>query len=403
MAELDVVPIRSGRFRSHRFPGFRTRDLSTTTNISPVAEPPKRLAAANFTDLGGGGDGGGFDNSGPAGQGAAGTSSSGQSASAPEDISVEDVSSTLNSPGFRAATTALGLIGAIPNPISLGLGVARGAINGVSAVSTANAARNSFGLEDLSTSRSAGTFARGAIGFADNITDEAFNDEERSDIAGTHGTVGDVGAPGGLGDLSSAATDFGGFDFDLSDFSDASEAGTAGKGDEAGLGSAEAATDVGGLGGLGASNDGENIGDAEAGHDAGQADQSGLEGFSGDADNDAGEGGIDAGGRDAGGDGPGGDDGSGSGGMGGDDGNDGSGHDGDAGGDFRVGGFIKPDGDGKFEAVPVNAHEGEFVIRPEAVSQFGLAFLEKLNRGEIDPTLLGKSPARLRSPNPVAR
>lgn len=45
----------------------------------------------------------------------------------------------------------------------------------------------------------------------------------------------------------------------------------------------------------------------------------------------------------------------------------------------RDGKFLKPDGDGKFEPVPLIAHEGEFVIRPEAVAMLGVPFLEMLN------------------------
>jgi hypothetical protein len=49
------------------------------------------------------------------------------------------------------------------------------------------------------------------------------------------------------------------------------------------------------------------------------------------------------------------------------------------GGTYRKGGYIKPDRDKKLEARKVTAHEGEFVIRPEAVSDIGLELLRLLN------------------------
>jgi hypothetical protein len=49
------------------------------------------------------------------------------------------------------------------------------------------------------------------------------------------------------------------------------------------------------------------------------------------------------------------------------------------GGTYRKGGYIKPDGDRKLEARKVTAHEGEFVIRPEAVQDIGVELLRRLN------------------------
>ena len=49
------------------------------------------------------------------------------------------------------------------------------------------------------------------------------------------------------------------------------------------------------------------------------------------------------------------------------------------GGTYRKGGYIKPDRDKKLEARKVTAHEGEFVIRPEAVDEIGLELLRAMN------------------------
>ena len=59
---------------------------------------------------------------------------------------------------------------------------------------------------------------------------------------------------------------------------------------------------------------------------------------------------------------------------------DASGHDTDPGGDFRRGGYIPGDSDGVLEPRRIEAHETEYVIRPEAVEAIGLPALDRLNR-----------------------
>ena len=64
----------------------------------------------------------------------------------------------------------------------------------------------------------------------------------------------------------------------------------------------------------------------------------------------------------------------------GDSSDDASGHDTDPGGDFRRGGYIPGDSDGVLEPREIEAHETEYVIRPEAVEAIGLPALDRLNR-----------------------
>lgn len=59
-----------------------------------------------------------------------------------------------------------------------------------------------------------------------------------------------------------------------------------------------------------------------------------------------------------------------------------------AGGFYRKGGLIPNDGDGKLEAVPVIAHEDEFVMRPEAVKLYGADVMRALNKGLVKPETL---------------
>jgi hypothetical protein len=49
----------------------------------------------------------------------------------------------------------------------------------------------------------------------------------------------------------------------------------------------------------------------------------------------------------------------------------------------RKGGPTGDDRDGKFEAVPIVAHEGEYVHRPEAVKHYGVAFMKAINERKI--------------------
>lgn len=61
----------------------------------------------------------------------------------------------------------------------------------------------------------------------------------------------------------------------------------------------------------------------------------------------------------------------------------------ETGGIYRQGGYIPRDGDGRLEPVNITAHEGEYVIRPEAVDKIGLKNLEALNAGSM-PRVLAK-------------
>lgn len=46
---------------------------------------------------------------------------------------------------------------------------------------------------------------------------------------------------------------------------------------------------------------------------------------------------------------------------------------------YRTGGYVPHDGDSRMEPVRATLHEGEFVIRPEAVDKVGIKNLQKLN------------------------
>ena len=60
------------------------------------------------------------------------------------------------------------------------------------------------------------------------------------------------------------------------------------------------------------------------------------------------------------------------------------------GGAFRKGGKIPSDGDRKLEARKVTAHEGEFVIRPEAAQMYGPEVMNAINQGLLDPAALAQ-------------
>ena len=66
---------------------------------------------------------------------------------------------------------------------------------------------------------------------------------------------------------------------------------------------------------------------------------------------------------------------------GGDDGGFGDG----GGGEWRHGGYIRPDRDSTLEPVRTTAHEGEYVLRPEAVSAIGIPALDALNQMQRRP------------------
>lgn len=53
-------------------------------------------------------------------------------------------------------------------------------------------------------------------------------------------------------------------------------------------------------------------------------------------------------------------------------------------GTFRRGGMIPSDRDHLLEAVPIRAHEGEYVLRPEAAKHYGKGLLDALNTRSID-------------------
>ena len=69
---------------------------------------------------------------------------------------------------------------------------------------------------------------------------------------------------------------------------------------------------------------------------------------------------------------------------GGDDSETGPGDTDASGNSFRKGGPTPNDGDKKLEAVPIMAHEGEYVIRPEAVKHYGTGLLSAINKRKID-------------------
>ena len=51
----------------------------------------------------------------------------------------------------------------------------------------------------------------------------------------------------------------------------------------------------------------------------------------------------------------------------------------DAGGEKRMGGPISTNGDGRLDAVPITAHEGEFILSPEATAMVGTDLLQRIN------------------------
>lgn len=55
---------------------------------------------------------------------------------------------------------------------------------------------------------------------------------------------------------------------------------------------------------------------------------------------------------------------------------------------YRTGGGVANNGDGQMDEVPAILHEGEFVLRPEAVKKYGRGLLSALNEGRIPPKKL---------------
>jgi hypothetical protein len=55
---------------------------------------------------------------------------------------------------------------------------------------------------------------------------------------------------------------------------------------------------------------------------------------------------------------------------------------------YLAGGPIPSDRDAVMEPVPATLHEGEYVLRPEAVRMYGRGLLGRINRGQIDPKKL---------------
>jgi hypothetical protein len=157
---------------------------------------------------------------------------------------------------------------------------------------------------------------------------------------GSPGAPG-VGTPGGMAGGLAGGQEMGG------------GVGAAGPGDDPGGldGSSGADTDPG-------SDDGS---DTSAGTGDSMDGGSGSDG-PGDAGSDAGDGGPGDGGS----------------------GSDGPGDAGDAGSDgWRMGGPTGDDGDGVLEPIRGTVHEGEFVLRPEAVSYYGPALLAAMNAGQV--------------------
>lgn len=77
------------------------------------------------------------------------------------------------------------------------------------------------------------------------------------------------------------------------------------------------------------------------------------------------------------------------------DGDDADGNDTDPGGDFRRGGLIRGDRDGVLEPRTIEAHETEYVVRPEAVEAVGVEALDRLNR-------MGRNPGMARQSSGIA-
>lgn len=178
------------------------------------------------------------------------------------------------------------------------------------------------------------------------------------------------GAESGVGDSKDSTTG------DVSPDNPA-DSGMGGKGD---MGGDDGSGD-GSAGGVSGEAPGaaDGVGDSKGGGEDGTGDSSG--GSAGDAGGDSSSG-------------TGGDAGPGSAGS---DGNSGPGGEG---GGFRIGGVIPGNSNGLFEPVEITAHEGEFVLRPEAVQAIGLPFLEALNQlgGRAGPATLavadGSAPPR---------
>lgn len=108
------------------------------------------------------------------------------------NLSLTDVNTALNSTLGRGFTTALGFSKAL-GPLGLALDIGRGLSNAYSNISLANMSRGMFGLANMSFANAVAT----GLGWSGRD----FTDEERTDLATTHGTVGDIGAPGTFGNF----------------------------------------------------------------------------------------------------------------------------------------------------------------------------------------------------------
>jgi hypothetical protein len=120
--------------------------------------------------------------------------------------------------------------------------------------------------------------------------------------------------------------------------------------------------------------------DGNVGGDKGDPSSDG--GDKGDTSGDVGGGDAGGVGGDAGGDNGGSADGSGNG------GGDGSSDADGMGGSWRYGGPTGDDGDGYLSPIRGTLHEGEFVLRPEAVAMYGYDMLHAMNEGRMQPNAL---------------
>jgi hypothetical protein len=64
---------------------------------------------------------------------------------------------------------------------------------------------------------------------------------------------------------------------------------------------------------------------------------------------------------------------------------------------FREGGYTGHDGDGELEPMSATLHEGEFVLRPEAVAMYGVDFLRAMNAGQVPRNALAGAMAQQRA------
>lgn len=244
-------------------------------------------------------------------------------------VGVGSVGATDATPGAPSTPSPDQSISGVMGALNNGLSVVSSPMGALAAlaVSTYRGVEPTLSLMDALTADPA-TMDPGAVTGAPGSTDSVGVGDAMAE-----GSPGDpaTATPGGMSGGLAGGQEYGGGNGGIGDPGDDSGAGPGaggGVGPDGSVGSG--GDDVGGTGDQGGA--GTGAGDAGSGADAGPG---------------------------AGGDGPGGP------------------------GDYRVGGLIHPDGDARFEEVPINAHEGEFVLRPEAVSYYGPALLAAMNAQQV--------------------